>query len=210
MPVADILLVNFYFKHPPQLAINRHYLRIQAIEGVERTLSQIPNDLFTSLAPLYASIMPTAASIAGVGCRRVWPGPETTELFSTFPAMAGSIAGDPLATQTAGVITWRTPLAGRANRGRSYIPFPAEPHNDTTGLPTNGYTQGLNDLGNTIAPALVSPIALPNRHTYVKVIYRAATPATSPGITSHFARTKWGTQRRRGSYGQPNISPVNP
>lgn len=42
------------------------------------------------------------------------------------PPLAGNVVGEALPPQNAGVITWRTALAGRSYRGRTYVPAIAE------------------------------------------------------------------------------------
>lgn len=54
--------------------------------------------------------------------RDVQPG-TAAEVENDYPAVLGAIAGDPLPPQVAAVITWRTGLAGRSFRGRTYLPF---------------------------------------------------------------------------------------
>src|SRR5262245_10964754 len=54
------------------------------------------------------------------------------------------MTGDPLPSQTQGLITWNTSTVvnGRRVRGRTYVPLPSESHN-ASGAPQPAYTTGL-------------------------------------------------------------------
>jgi len=107
----------------------------------------------------------------------------------------GTVAGDLLSSQTAGVITLRTGFAGRSQRGRKYVPFPGEADNTALGVPSVGYRTRMEALAiKIIAPvtvagangdALLDPVIY-SREYDVKTL-----------ITEYIIRQFWGTQRRR-------------
>ena len=55
-------------------------------------------------------------------CEDVVPGTGPTALWTGTTAWQGDYPGPALPPQVAGVISWRSALQGRANRGRTYVP----------------------------------------------------------------------------------------
>lgn len=125
--------------------------------------------------------------------------------FSTGVGFAGGLAGDVLPTQTAGLITKRTAVPGRRGRGRAYIPFPTESYNDANGLPTNAYMTPAGALAFSISQSVLVGTLIDGNYLDPVILHRD-TGGTSD-ILATLARQKWATQRRRGSYGRPNVSP---
>lgn len=128
----------------------------------------------------------------------VYPGTAAGAELS-FAAINGADTGDPLPWQCAGVISWRTALAGKSYRGRTYIPGPSE--GDTLGgLVTAQYIADLNAVVTQML-AVFGP-AGSNTDWRFSIISRIANgvPRAAPvgtPVISGVARSVFYTQRRR-------------
>jgi hypothetical protein len=118
--------------------------------------------------------------------------PSGTVDFSTADWDSGQTAQEPVSPQVCLVLTWRTDLGGRANRGRTYLPgmpktsvIDNQARWSTAGPPT------LQDRANTTFANLTNGAI-----TNLEVLHRKTQDATH--ITSVTAQTGYlGTQRRR-------------
>lgn len=203
MPVGDVLRVVPSMFKTAQLGLNVLHYRISAVTPPESSHQQIANELETAFAPLYKAVISSQASWLGLTVQRENPLPRTVLVGSTGLSGAGNLAGDPLPTQVAGILTFRTGFAGRAFRGRAYLPFPTESVNDSQNQPTTGYIIAAQALG----AALIQPRTFINgagQTTIVFVVFHRGN-RTSTDVTTGIARGRWATQRRRGDFGTPNI-----
>lgn len=160
----------------------------------------------------YYNLMNNTARYRGCGVAFL-RGANTIEEVSVANDGAGTSGATPLPMQSCGMITKRTVLGGRANRGRVYLPFPSSGDSDPAlNRPTAGYAVsagvyagkalvgftavisiGVNEVG--LSPALVRRAAGPP----VTFTHKLVTGVSMP--------LKWGTQKRRGNYGKPNALP---
>ena len=210
MPVVvnegDVLQLNVYCSLDDQTSVNvLHYL-CEFVETTPQPILSFASDLDTSISVAYKSILSSAASYRGVGVRKVVPLPKSAEFFATTGQGAGTRTGDPLPRQVCGVITKGTDFAGQAQRGRFYAAFPAESDSGTDGSPVSTYVSNLAALGAFLDDLLTVGIA-PTTSTATPVIFHRLIGDTTP-ITRIVARPRWGTQRSRGDYGRPNVSPI--
>jgi len=204
MPVNDVLEVRVFCKHANQQSINIVHFQITAVVLPEPTHDIIATVLSGNFGTIYRDMMTNQATYDGVGVRKVFPLPMSSETFGTAAAGGGTVLGDALPKQIAGLLSWRTDLAGPANRGRTYVPFPSETDNDTGAVPTAAYVTKLVTMGN----ALGGPITVPNAGgsaTLNRRIFHRATSTVTP-VTFFFTRNRWATQRRRGDFGRPNVT----
>jgi hypothetical protein len=205
MPIGDVYEIKFQMQESLQLGMNVRHYRVVTSTPPEPPLDAIAAQLGGIFAPLYLLLLSSEADYVLTSARRIFPLPLTIEGVSNAGAGAGAIAGDLLPKQVAGIITLRSALAGRRNRGRAYIPFPSETSNTATATPVAAYIAALAILGvaytadRTITVGAGSIVLRP-------VIWRRAS-SSSVDITSSLARSVWATQRRRGDYGRPNLPP---
>lgn len=80
-----------------------------------------------------------------VKVRRVKPLEDVVQLYTTGLPIAGTAATDRLAPEDAVLMSHRTALIGRSNRGRTYLPFPDEGAEDASGWLTGGAVQDFAD-----------------------------------------------------------------
>lgn len=115
---------------------------------------------------------------------------------------AGAAVSTVISTQTSGICTLKTALAGRKYRGRFYMPFPVADNVDTDGSPNAGYVADLDTLaGDIVTDITITPAG--GSSEISPVIWHKATSTFTP-VTGHTARKEWATQRRRGQFGRPN------
>lgn len=210
MPVAigltDVVALKIYCRAAEQIGINVLHYECVGRNGTGSTTDQMAIVAESAFASLYKDALCVEAEFRGVGCQLIKPfGPWLEEFSNVFPG-DGLAVGDLLPRQVAGIITKRTNAAGRANRGRIYVPFPSEESSDANGVPQAGYVTTIQIIGNQYATNLVVG-SLGNDVTMQPTIFHRVSGAVSRVIACT-ARPRWATQRRRGSYGQSNLSPI--
>jgi len=206
----DVLEVRYYFQQEEQIAIvTRHYV-IGPDLGNGATDAQIAATFGLNHPTALKGALSAQASYLGYQVQRIAPAPRTRAINDVTGAGVGGVAGDCLPRQVAGIISWLTPFAGSHNRGRTYMPFPAETSNDVGGVPTAGYLTLLQAVATALATVLTAG-AGGNTNIITPVLWRTVfngSPSfTFETIETPVVRSRWATQRRRGSYGQANLSP---
>ena len=182
----------------------RHY-KSTVYAGTADTRQALATAIDAALFTAWKFILSNEATYRGVGVKRILPLPATIESFTIVNAGIGAAASTALPKQTAGVISLRTAFAGRAFRGRSYFPFPSEIDNLANGLPGPSLVTSLN----TIGTILIASRAVTNgatSETWTPVVYHRNL-GTTDVLVAAIGRSIWGTQRRRGDFGQQNVSP---
>jgi hypothetical protein len=203
---GHIWQVRIYCKSTDQVAINVLHYQVTAQTGTLKTDGDLAARMDAVFGPVYQPVLGSAAEYRGVGVQRISPIPPTVEVLENIQADVGGGAGDLLPRQVCGLITKRTLLAGRRYRGRAYIPFPSEGLNDTDGTPTGAYLTNLLAVANAMEAPVVVGVA-PNETTLTPIIWHRAT-SDFDVIVECTTNDKWATQRRRGSYGRTNTSPI--
>lgn len=207
MPIGDIERVVVYTQFTEQAGINVWYFRLATQVGGVITPVARANSIFAQFSPSISALMTSQATFVAVGVRKVFPLPMSQETLSDLVTIPGIGSGGGIPRQASGIITTLTGLAGRANRGRKYVPFPAEDANQVTAIPTAGYMTSLADYATAAIP-LMTHVVGPVTETWNPIIFRTANPALSPNLIDFKTRNRWATQKRRGSYGVPNLLPA--
>jgi len=206
MAIGDLWEAKVYVATPTQVGINvRHYL-VDAQAGLGATAAQIAGAFGTLVQAEYKDCMSNEATFRGVSMQKLAPGPVEAIQYSTASAGPGAVASEMLPKQVSGIITWTTALAGRSNRGRTYVPFPTESFQTLDGKPNASY---MTVLGN-LAAVLASSVAAGgggNTSTLIPCVWSRILGIVNP-ITNWTPRQKWATQRRRGDYGALNLPPI--
>jgi hypothetical protein len=194
--VGDIMLVRNICLTPSDGAINARHYRVSAVGGTGPTDQEAANVFATSWKPLYVALMAATATWFQTDIRRIFPLPLGATSISDLTTAVGSVIPDALPQQISGIITLHTALAGRAGRGRIYVPFPAEA--DSSGsppVPLAGYITRLNALRDAMLLTLTTP-GMVNNATFQPVIWHRAS-STFTLVASATSRNYWATQRRR-------------
>lgn len=184
-----------------QLGLNIKYGSIVGGSDLPVAEETVAEQLAIALAPLYGACLSASAQFIGVGLTKL--DGISAEVFDRNHELAGSITGDPLPRQVSGLITLRSGLAGRANRGRVYVPFPGESSNVATGfaVPAPSYRDSLADIGTYMIDPEVEVGADEG-----DALMRFELP-NAKGFSSFVVREGWATQRRRGFFGRRNLTP---
>lgn len=200
--VNDVLELKIFCSAADQLGINVRHFRVASVEGAGLPLDALADTVSGILAPLYIAALGTNSRFEGVTLRKVWPLPLTLAFPDTSDASAGAVASDTLPRNVAGLIKLGSIEAGRAKRGRMYIPFPTEDHNDANGHPNAGYTGLLQAIGDSmVGPQLWKTAG--DGFSVVGVLFRRL-GGLQTVLTEAFPRKIWGRQIRRGDTGRTN------
>lgn len=205
--------IRLFTRYRDQVAINVLYATVGKL-GVGRPDEDvIANKFNVAHAAAFRDCISQEAEYQGCGVTRFtgfnqW-GQEFYDTAGTGPGTAGAPGTAP--SQVCGVLTKFTNLAGRAGRGRFYVPFPpAGAVNGTDDLLTAAYKTTIGDFGVGLLTPLATPIPLAADQTIVTCLrYTNDADAANKTLTMVIARKGFGTQRRRGFFGRPNTSPLD-
>jgi len=203
--ISDVLQQQIVTALGNQVGMIAWCWRVTSIDNGGCSLGEICEAMDLVWGLQIKPLISTSASYRGMRLSKISPAPPSAFTYNTTSQGAGTVTGDPLPKQTAGVITWYTSKGGPAFRGRSYFPFPGEADNGPDSKPTQSYidrmiTPSLSRVqARTVVGADGSVVLTP-------VIYHRES-RQSDVVTTGQTRGVWGTQRRRGDYGKTNTVP---
>lgn len=125
MPIGDIVQLNLILSNTnnPDIAENTfHFKRLDDVQS----FSDLASEFDITCLQSWMNEMNLVARCSLIQVRDVVPGTGAGFDFTVSPSKQGSKTNDVLPPQDAAVITWRTGLAGRSYRGRSYVPYQNE------------------------------------------------------------------------------------
>lgn len=205
--VGNIYLVKWWTLLGSQLGITQCHFVCNGETGNSAFDEDFRDYLSLNTSAKFKDCLNNNANHRGISVWRIWPLPKPVPIISTAGAGNGTGAGDPLPKQVSGIIKKKTSQAGRAYRGRMYIPFPSEGNNDPTqGRPNGAYIALLSLFALTIEPQITVG-AGPDTAILKSCIVHASVPGTFNYITEFDEPPYWATQRRRGDYGPQNVAP---
>lgn len=198
--------MRIFTKVTNQTSINVRHYRCDSSLGLGADLAVAAQQISDSVAADLKAVLSVEATYRGLGLRIVRPLPAGLETLTSSSSGPGTGTGIVMPLQICGLISLRSMFSGRSGRGRFYVPFPPNSQGIAGGLPSAGYLTGLQPLavllGNTITVGTV-----PNTSVLVPAIWQRKTD-TMVDIVGFITPQKWATQRRRGSFGRPNDSPI--
>lgn len=207
MPIFDILQARLVAHNNEQVSYNILHYQVSAIVAPEPTMQEKATAAEALWGPLLKAVMGNNADWRGLGLKTINPLPGTQEFVSTANAGNGAIASELLPRQCCGLISKNTGLPGRRYRGRMYVPFPTENTNDAQGHPTGAYLILLSGLATQLATPIVVAGGGGGSCVLTPILlHKTGVPGYSL-IIGALERPAWATQRRRGSYGRPNVLP---
>lgn len=189
-----------------QNALNVLHYRASAQVGAGATELEVATKFSMDVNATYKGLIVNDATFWGVSCQKIEPLPVGDQFVTIVDRGIGSDLGEVLPTTTCGILTKRTGLAGRRNRGRVYVPFMGEGQNEPTGVPTAAYRVALGAL----AFLLVSPFVVvvgANQLACQPVIYHKGLLPRTSDLTQIEVRPYWATQRRRSTARRPDPPP---
>jgi hypothetical protein len=190
-----------------QASVNTWHYQIVDLTGTPVLLEEFATKFLGVIIPLYAPMISANADIVGGVFQVVQPLPLRVAVKSISGAQSGTAEMPAMPRQTAGLISWKTTLAGPGGRGRTYIPFPGVAATEGLGVPTDAYVTSMTDLATALFSLPVITGAAGGTAT-AKIGLKRQTPAEFVQFTAAVPNKKWATQKRRGSYGRPNFSPL--
>lgn len=210
MVVGDHRKIVFWCQMGAQAGLMVQHYEVAALSSTPFSDSNAARIISARFAERIIPLLNSQAQYRGLIMYDTDAIPLPTPIYSTEGADSGTAGGDPLPGQVSGIITLRSTIAGRAGRGRKYVPFPGENDNDgSTGFPAPvvDYKDRLEDLAPLFGSSFVfeDPDNPGVTIDLDGVLYQDGDPTYF--ITSTVARRAWASQRRRGSYGRANIPP---
>jgi hypothetical protein len=213
---GDILRTRFFCSAGDQGSVNTIYWQVTAVLGDPTTDLNAAEALDNRMGPFFRALMPSTAEYDGVTCQVVRT-PAVTAQVARAAAGAGTGGAIAMPRQVTSLVSFLTENAGRKYRGRVYLPFPPIDAATPEGLMTAAYAlliaQWSAELSATIAFANHLTGAT-GQVSVNKVIMhflkkgQAGPPEPPTVITNIKPGELFATQRRRGSFGRTNASPV--
>jgi uncharacterized membrane protein len=201
----DVVEVRSFISNAEQVAENVWHVACIAAGTPPLIDLDVGVEFGTLLALAYKSIITSNSNYLGTITRVLNRVPTAAAVKDQTLHGVGTVTPPDAPRQSSGIISWFTAFAGRKYRGRQYIPFPPTSVVQGDGTPGSGYVTVLTN----IATALTGPINISvgaRTGTIQLCVYHRSTK-TYTLILGGVGVTKFATQRRRGSYGRPNISP---
>jgi hypothetical protein len=211
----DIVSVKVWCTSQEQASVNTFFYEVETVVTGGTTDQNLANAFDLLMGPAIIATLATTSAYNGTEVqiiRRAVVGDLLAPVASTNEAGAGTVTGNELPRQTCGITGWYTNYAGRGFRGRTYWPFPPVSFDSGTGVPSSAaislYT-GLANIAFNFGRSGSTGVILAQQ------LYRRPRPKKIPPILSQatattffLVRPKWATQRRRGSFGRANVSPI--
>lgn len=213
----DLINVQAWIVNAEQAAVNNFWFTCTNPGNGACTAVMVADDVDTIMAPLYKASLGVNSNYQGIRAAIAY---RLSVLFNeqwseeTIDAGPGTVAGTQLPRQSAGLSSWQTSFRGRHYRGRTYWPFPPTAFDTGDGLPTaaaitayEALAAGILSYQLNVATGAIFALAVFSRP-------RIFPPPKPPQvyqttlIQSHSTALKWATQRRRGSFGRANVSPI--
>lgn len=206
LAVNDIIKAQLWTSDSEQASVNTFHYRVNSITGSIPTLSDFLEQWLTAGAATYRACLCASAHFDGGLAQIIKPLPLFTAIKSLTGQGNGAVVEPAMSRQTAGLLSWKTPLAGPGGRGRTYIPFPGTASSSGLGIPTNGYVSDI--LAFAVAISAFDTVTVTGGTATVKIGIQQSKTGNFVEYNDVVANQKWATQKRRGSYGRPNFSPV--
>jgi len=200
------LLLRVFCRGNDQVSVNRVYLECTGNTGTGATDFECATAIEAKIATAYKAALSASADYLGIMLQHIRPGFRELSIPVTTGAGVGGVTGNLMPTQVCGMISARTLFAGRASRGRVYVPFPSVSAADPDGLPTSAYRTLVTAVGSALLDE-DTIVGSAGNSTLISILFKKADPVNSLAFTAFTVPAKWGTQHKRGSYGQANTSP---
>jgi hypothetical protein len=206
MVPGDVIETKVFTYTSDQLGLNVRHWVLEGTFTSALSITEIARLFELDVAPLYVACLASDAIYSNVTAQKIYPGPAQVPGLSEVLSSGGSQATTIMPTQVSGIVTFSTLFAGRAYRGRSFIPFPPIGANGALSLPTKLYTDTVQLLADYYASRHqhISSDTPGQTYTLAPVLFHRKTGDVTH-ITNAKVQSKWATQRRRGSYGQHNF-----
>lgn len=213
--VGEVVQARIWCVDSEQASVNTLWYVVAAAGGTPATDQDVADNLNVTFAPLMKGLLNNLAAYHGVQVN-IHNGTAPFRQI-TAPVFNNSLVGNgtrgaiALPRQTCGLLSFQTPFPGQAFRGRFYIPFPADADNQGGGAPGATYITNATALAGQVGVGQ-SIVASTRTATLARVLLHGpgkdgVTPPPTI-ISGTSVSGKWATQRRRGTFGRANSSPI--
>lgn len=203
LQVGDILSLRAHTFYQNQAGVNQFAYKVTTVVGAP-SLQGILDTWSADAAAAYLQWLTPGAEYEGLKGMVIRGTTKYLPTISTAGRGTSVVVGIPHPKQISGLTTKVTELAGRANRGRVYWPFPWTDTNDNSGAPTPLQVTLMTTLAGTFLAVTTKAAGVDSATFQPVLLHKVPTLAPTPILTSLTA-AKWATQRRRGDYGRPNV-----
>jgi len=207
---GDIVQARIWCVDAEQASVNTMHYEIVTAGGTPTTDQAFCDGLAAVIDPLMPLIINNNANYRGIQCQLKTPLPQIyAPVSNTGGSSVGSGGATALPRQTCGLGSVSCALAGRRFRGRMYFPFPATADDTGNGTPTGAAVLRYSDVLVGML-TYTGPIAAGGSVWTPVIVHSTGKSPTPPPtqITNASVANAWATQRRRGSYGRANTSPI--
>jgi len=203
---GDRLEIKFYCADAEQGSVNTINFQAGNSTGGSITDQDVANYFDEFYGSTLKDFIANTASYQGTTCRIANLLPLPVPALASAHSGVGVAGAVGLPRQTAGLLDFRTAVAGPGGRGRMFFPFPATTANETLGKPLAGYVTSMSNFGTDLIAVAFIP-GFGGASLQVSFVLWSPTHARMVPIVSAFGATSWATQKRRGGFGRPNAGP---
>jgi hypothetical protein len=213
--VNDIVKVQVVCTRGVQTALNTGHFTVFSIVGGGLTDTQVALAFDNLFSPGYRAWLTSIATYLGALVQKIFPLPPSSYKFSRANTHAGNAGNLPLPGEVSGLVACQTNFAGKAFRGRLYLPWPDQAYVTADML---ALTAGGQALMGAIAADWFTPVTFTvggasttlSPAIFHKKANKAGTtaPNTTTPIISDSIEVLLADQRKRAARGRPNPPPV--
>lgn len=206
MPANALVKLQVICQSDEQIAINVSHWRVQTAGPPDATDQDFADFMDPLASQYYCPILANNAKYIGVVANILTLTPKPARRTANANAANGTGGANENPRQACGIFTLTTAFAGPQYRGRLYLPFSPAADDGTTGGPSSAYLTDANLLAFNFYFTQSVLVAGRSADMVQQIRHRPTNNGTDLEdiITQH----KWATQKRRGSYGKPNVSPI--
>jgi len=215
LPGGSVVRAQAIATRGDQTALIQSHFWVSAFTGVGCTDADLAHALDAVVGPALRNFMTDAAAYYGMLVQKIFPAPAAAHVIDQTSAGPGSAGTGTLPGEVAGLTKCGTSLAGRAFRGRMYVPYPD--HANLTTDQTELTTSGVGLMGAVTTP-MYSPVTVTGGgglSQFSPVVWHrkankagTTTPNSFTLVTGITLELLVATQRRRSARGRPNTPPV--
>lgn len=214
--IGDLVRIRFWCVATDQAAVNTIYFTVVAATGTPVTDLDAAINMDEIMGPFYVALMPSSVSYQGCEAQIVKK-PALTAQIARGQQGAGTNGTIALPRQVTSLVHFLTANAGRRYRGRVYLPFPPVDAAELDGTMTAAYAILVAQWSAQLASTnqWQTPFATPTGFVTVAqcIPHFLKKGEVGPEIPPTFTVAlnpddRFATQRRRGSFGRQNTSPV--
>jgi hypothetical protein len=203
---GQILRATIWCQDTEQASANVLHYVVQTVGGSPALDTDFAGVLDGSINAAVKGILANNATYRGIEAQIIWPLPLQLAVSSIIGAGTGLAGVTTLPRQSAAITQWKTATAGRHGRGRSYWPFPPATFNTLDGVIAPAGLTAFQTLHNAVLN--FTNVAVAGRTATVALVVYNRVTHVGTIVTAAVTTNKWGTQRRRGTYGRANNSPI--